>query len=328
MQEALKLVEQNQVESREMRILRNLISKGVTVKAIADEIGKSRSLLSSYLNGSYRSPKDEGQHIEVALRKYFQEKDIWDESTTAEPSGVSWIKSVKEIGTIETDDMKRVHGLLNLCMDECEMSLLISKPGLGKSFAIERYMESNEDVILVECDGDSTTKTMLVDIAESMGIRSKGSTGTLMNRITRELKKNPRLVIFDEADLLKHREAIEMIRRLYDKSKNIGVVLVGNMSLAERLITYATDNTDYARISDRIKRFWELEGLTEDEVEKFLANVNITDAAKKMLVDIGTKRGTRQLVNALGRLLEVTRGKSITRELVEELGQIVLSFNA
>jgi DNA transposition AAA+ family ATPase len=297
---------------------------------IAANIGKSRPLLSSYINGSYKSPKDASQHIEVMLREYFKQIGVWDVDIPSSSDAVQrdWIKSVRQIGTIQTEDMERIRGTLNVCRDHCEMAIIISRPGLGKTYAVEQFAEDNEDVVIVECDEKSSDKTLLVEIAETLDINTKGSAGTLMNRVAKFLKKNPHLIVFDEADLIKKRETLEFIRRLYDKSKNVGIVLVGNMSLAERLITYAVDNKDYARISDRIGYFIELEGLSDMEAGRFIENINATEAARKLLIEIGMGRGIRQLVKALGRLLDVTKGKAITTELVEELGQIVLSFNA
>jgi hypothetical protein len=264
------------------------------------------------------------------LREYFKQIGVWDVDIPSSSDAVQrdWIKSVRQIGTIQTEDMERIRGTLNVCRDHCEMAIIISRPGLGKTYAVEQFAEDNEDVVIVECDEKSSDKTLLVEIAETLDINTKGSAGTLMNRVAKFLKKNPHLIVFDEADLIKKRETLEFIRRLYDKSKNVGIVLVGNMSLAERLITYAVDNKDYARISDRIGYFIELEGLLDMEAGRFIENINATEAARKLLIEIGMGRGIRQLVKALGRLLDVTKGKAITTELVEELGQIVLSFNA
>ena len=323
--EALKL--EKVQNSKEFETLMRLL-KGKTQQEIADGIGKSRPLLSSYINGSYKSPRDVNQHIEVALRDYFKRIGEW-ESDIPSTNAVQrdWVKSVRDIGIIQTEDMNRIRGTLNMCRDHCEMAIIISRPGLGKTFTVEQFSKEYDDVILIDCDEKSSDKTILVEIAEELDINTKGSAGTLMNRVAKYLKKNPKLIILDEADLIKKRDTLEFIRRLYDKAKNIGVALVGNMSLAERLLTLAVDNKDYARISDRIGYFVELSGLSNDEAHCFLENVNATDAARKLLLDIASKRGIRQLVKALGRLLDVTKGKQINRELVEELGQIVLSFN-
>lgn len=328
--EALKLVDNQQFETKELRILKRLIDDGKTVKEIAEAIGKSRSTLSTYLNGSYRAPKDEGQHIEVALREYFEKLGLWEEfeaAAEAKPKDTLWIKNVKEIGVVETRNLQRIRGMMNLCRDECEIDILVSRPGLGKSFAIEQCRILYGDVVVIECDVDSTRKSLLVDIAESIGVGTSGSTEVIKKRIIKELRKNPRLLVFDEADLLNDVKTIEMIRRLHERVKTIGIMLVGNMRLAQRLLTYVVDDYDMSRISDRIKRCRPLEALTEEDTAVFLERVYATEAARKMLTDIGIKRGIRQLVNALDRLLEVTHGeKPITREMVEELGQVMLSM--
>jgi hypothetical protein len=54
----------------------------------------------------------------------------------------------------------------------------------------------------------------------------------------------------------------------------------------------------------------------------------MSPAARKMMVDVAINRGVRQLVKSLDRMLEVTKGKRITEDLVQDLGQIYLGFNA
>jgi hypothetical protein len=132
--------------------------------------------------------------------------------------------------------------------------------------------------------------------------------------------------VFDEADLLNDIKTIEMIRSSMKGSRPSVSRMYVICGFAQRLLNYVVDDYDMSRICDRNKRCRPLEALTEEDTAVFLERVYATEAARLMLTVIGFKRGIRQLVNALDRLLEVTQGeKPITREMVEELGQVMLS---
>ena len=337
--EALRLVEDSQIETKEVRILRQLIEdgkrEGRNTDDIARDIGINRTHFSQYVNGTYHPPKDNSRHVGIKIRAYLEQQGLWTEEEAASEEqpekDTLWIRSVKEIGLVKTHNLRLVDSLVNCCREKGEFDILISKPGLGKSFALKECKRVYGDIVIIQCDGDSTNKSLLVDVAEKMGLGASGSIKVIKTRIIKELQRNPRMLIFDEADLLSI-NSIEMIRRLYDTliddlELNIGFLLVGNKRLERMLLTCIVDDDDLTRLSDRFKREIELKSITETDTAFFLERVYATDTARRMLSDIGIKRGIRQLVNALDRLLEVTRGeKPITKELVEELGQVMLSM--
>jgi len=336
--EALRLVEDSQIWTKEVRILKDLIEQakqqGKKIDDVAREIGVSRPYLSQFITGSYRSPKDSSLHLGFKVRAYLEQKGLLQEESALDVSKEErpeketlWIRSVKEIGLVKTHNLRLVESIINWCREKCELDILVSRPGLGKSFALRECKRVYGDIVIIECDVDSTNKSILVDIAESIGAGASGSTSAIKKRIVKELRKSPRLLIFDEADLLSIK-TIEMIRRLHDTLEDsIGMMLVGNLKLERMLLSCIIDDDDMVRLSDRFKRSWHLSAITETDTAFFLERVYATDAARRMLADIGMKRGIRQLVNALDRLLEATRGeKPITKELVEELGQVMLSM--
>jgi len=334
--EALRLVQEPQIETKEVRILRQLIEdgkrEGRNTDDIARDIGINRTHFSQYVNGTYHPPKDNSRHVGIKIRAYLEQQGLWTEeeasSSEEQPAkDTLWIKSVKEIGLVKTHNLRLIDSLLNLSREKCELNILVSRPGLGKSFALKECKRLYGDIVIIECDVDSTNKSILVDIADSIGVGTSGSTEMVKKRIIKELRKNPRLLVFDEADLLSIK-TIEMIRRLHDTmDETIGIMLVGNLRLERMLLTCIVDDDDMSRLSDRFKRSWHLNAITETDTAYFLEKVYATDSARRMLADIGIKRGIRQLVNALDRLLEVTRAeKPITKEMVEELGQVMLSM--
>lgn len=325
--------------SRERTILwRLVIEEGTKVSDIAREIGLSRPAVSRYVNNNY----PDSPEMVNAVRVYLQKINRWEELANKEsrPAEVvpikpeqhpdsAFKKNVNEIGFILTSDVERVLGICRVCHRDRGFGLITGNPGTGKTYTLEAYQKENFlEVAMVTCDKTSKVKSVLADTAEALGLEPRGSSSTLMRKIVKELKKNPRLLVFDEVDLVNGPEVLETIRGIYDKSKTVGVVLCGNNVLEERILMYAEDRPEMARLRDRIGFYRNLSGINEKEANSFLDGINATSEARKLLVSIGRRRGIRQLTMALGRLLDVTEGDQITVDLVQELGQIVLSFSA
>lgn len=319
--------------SRERTLLWELIygeEGGTKIIDIAKALGVSHSLVSLYARN-----KSKGNEVfEKQVRDYLAKIGRWEhrqpESGAEEqPENGIYIKDISETGMVETDDYRRVRGVCRMCALNKELGILTGSPGTGKTFALESFKaDPGFRTVIVIIDETATKKSILVDLAEELGLETKGTPPTLLRKITKELKLRPRLVVFDEADLMKKVSVLETIRAIYDKSRNTGMVLCGNQNLAERLLLMAEERPELARIRDRIGIYRQTAGLTEDEAARFLAAVNLSGRAREMLINVGRRRGVRQLVKALARLLEVTQGKKITEELVEDLGQIYLGFNA
>lgn len=328
--------------SKERTLLHRLVrEEGTLVSEVAKAVGKSHSTISLYLNDKYKANAE----FETTIRNYLIKVGKWQEdeadSAASEVAAAAETysfppmpeikakKSLGQIGMIKTENMARVWGICRKCFENFEFGMIIGKPGTGKTYALENYRSMDSiPVEIISCDETSTVKSVLVDTAEALELESRGTSSALMRRIVKELKKRSILLVYDEADLLRGPMVFEAIRAIYDKTQNIGVVLCGNQNLAERILSFVDDRPEMARIRDRIGYFQKLSDLTKDEAKNFLEGVNCTPKAAELLVSFGTKRGIRQLVKALGRLLEVTQGEIISEELVEELGQIVLSFNA
>lgn len=323
------------VWSKERTLLARLISEeGTKVTDVAEAIGKSHSLISLYARGQYT----ENENLRTLVRDYLTKIGKWEEEKIETPESRQpvlfpdggWMTSTKQFPMIYTQDLKRVWGICRMCFENKEFGVIAGDPGTGKTFALAKFQQEilSKPVAVITCDETSSVKSILIDTAEALGLVTKGASSTLMRRIVKELKQNPRLLVYDEADLLRKAAIYEAIRGIYDKTKTIGVVLCGNHSLAERILLYAEDRPEMARLRDRVGYFQRLVGLTEEEAFSFLDKINLTVSAKEMLINIARKRGIRQLIKALGRLLDVTKGEQITEDLVSDLGQIVLSFNA
>lgn len=311
--------------SQEQKILYALIRhEGTKVSAVADAVGKSHSAISQYISGTYSSPRA----LDPLIREYLISIGRWQEEDERYMHDLFPNTDYVQPEWIQTRDAARILGVCRRCWEKREMGMITGDPGTGKTYTFEQLANMSDlPHIVITCDETSSKKSILVDTCEALDLPTKGASPTLLRRIVKHLKNTPYLLIYDEADLLRGVEVYETIRAIHDKAK-VGIVLAGNNNLAERILDYAEGRPELARLRDRIGYFQRLTGLSEEEAEQFVEGLNASRGAKQMLVDIGTSRGIRQLTKAISRLIDATNGDRITEDLVEQLGTIVLSFNA
>ena len=310
--------------SKERQLLWKLLyEEGAKQEDIAKAINKSRTAISLYARGV--SP--DRSEFREKIREYLKNINYWPEDTKKDEIYQGFVVNAAEIGFIETDDYRRITGVCEMSDRHREFGIIIGSPGTGKTCSLEKYLETNPQSVLVTCDEMSTIKSIMIDVADNIGVSAWGSAATIAKRIIQELRRRPRLLIFDEADMLKRTSLLEALRGIYDKARTVGVVLCGNQTLAQRIMELAEDRPELARIRDRVGVYVRLHGLSAAEIEQLLARVNLTSGAKKMLVEVGKKRGIRRLVKAAESVLEITRGEVIHEDLVVELDQILLGFN-
>lgn len=307
---------------------RMLLSKvireeGSKVTEVAKAMGVSHTAVSMYVNGKYR----ESEQIQRAAETYLRSIGKWVEDDELNPPEEGFINDISQLGTVITGDYHRVMGICSKCHERHEFGIVVGAPGLGKTKALEDYAQKHTGVVMITCDQTSSTKSILSELAEELNLDVRGTSATLVRRIVKELQRRPKLVIVDEADKARL-VVLETLRGIYDKAKKVGVVLCGNQPLAEQIIILAEDRPELARLRDRLGYYTTTKGVTDEEAGEFLSKVNMSPAARKMMVDVAINRGVRQLVKSLDRMLEVTKGKRITEDLVQDLGQIYLGFNA
>ncbi|WP_181454575.1 AAA family ATPase [Paenibacillus dendritiformis] len=317
--------------SKERTLLRKLIKEeGARVVDVARELDESRSLISSYINGKY----PENEERRTKFREYLRKIGMWkdDEQEAATHPGITYITSADELPFIETNDVKRMRYVLNKAASKHKFGIIAGDPGLGKTKTLERYIASNPgSAIYIRCKSTHTVKSLLQELAEELGLPDYGSASQLTRRIVKQLKRTPYFLIFDEADLLKSADKYEALRDIYDEAGNIGIALVGNLALAEMFLDFADMRPELKRLADRAPFHQRLQGLSREEVEQLLERVNLTEAARKLMVQIALnprKGGLRNCVEILDVLLDMTKGERITEEMVLHIGQINLTANA
>ena len=212
--------------------------------------------------------------------------------------------------------------------------LLYGPPGVGKTFAIEEFVDRVEkqnnpekpEVLLVTAHSASTPKSLTAALCVQVGIPHQATASTLAESLVRKLQTGHYLIIVDEANHL-NIEAMELLRYVYDLGR-LGVVLVGTLRLYEIF-------TDGSRPAGELEQLWSrvgicelLPGLTEYEarqvIQKTLGRIpEIT--TKEILRQTGHSiRRLANLLEHLGELKELNGDRDLA-DLIPVAGESFLA---
>jgi DNA transposition AAA+ family ATPase len=192
------------------------------------------------------------------------------------------------------------------------LGLLYGPPGIGKTFAIEEFMDrverqpnpENPEVLLVTAHSASTPKSLIAALCLRAGIPHRGTAPTLAESLVRKLETGHYLIVVDEANHLDI-EAMELLRYAYDLG-HLGVVLIGTLRLYEIF-------TDGSRPAGELEQLWSrvgicelLPGLMEYEARQMIPKSlgRIPEIAAKQILR-QTGNSIRRLTSLIGRLKEL-----------------------
>lgn len=226
-----------------------------TQKSVSDATGISTAAISNYLKGKYPGNVEA---LETRIAQFLNLSLQREEAAS----------TCTEIGFIETSVVKQVDELLNNCHVQCRLGILTGCSGLGKTTGVEHYLANHSDVIVIYGRPSITLKSLLQELAEKVGVESRGSADNLFRRIASKLKGSRRMIVIDEAEHLTAR-VFDAARRFVDKEwAGVGIVFVGLPRLWHIL---CSNHGDYEYVYNRSRWTTELRVLNDQDIKAFVA---------------------------------------------------------
>lgn len=282
---------EKQVESEVLLRAKELLKNGVfNQKTLSEKAGCSPATISLWLNGDYTGDVDK---LENKISQFLS-------IHTAR----SAYKKLN-LGFVETTVANRLFNIAKMCQLNSEVGVAYGVSGLGKSTAIKNYAQKNPGVLIIDPDENASAKSVLVELAEQLGIRGLSKNYELTKEITRRLKDSGYLVIVDESENLKSL-CFRTLRKLHDRCDfTFGVLFVGTEWLYRKLNMM---KGDLAYLTSRIG-YWEaLDNLNEHDVEILVRQAipDCSDDNINTFVNL-TKRNARILFNTLKRVRDIQK---------------------
>ncbi|MBW5285745.1 ATP-binding protein [Burkholderia gladioli] len=164
--------------------------------------------------------------------------------------------------------------------------------GYGKSIAAN-HVANNHRAYYVQAKSVWTKKHFLQSILFEMGIKPAGTIPQLADQVAEELAASGRPLIIDEFDHIVDRNAVELVRDLYESSQ-APIMLIGEEALPTKL-------KRWERMHGRVLAFVAAQGVTIEDARKLAAQysptVTIADDLLQHLVQLAHGSVRRVCVN-------------------------------
>ncbi len=292
----------------------------MTMEALSEKIGYSRTAVSLYLGGKYNANQ---ANIEEKLAAFLEE--MTGVPHTMRINGKH--EGVQHRGFFTSSDVKMMLTICKRAQEDRGLGLIVGQSGYGKTCAL-KLLSKQDKRAYIECDDTMSARDLITAIERAFQLPSV--TGTIwrrLNSIREYLNRNPGwLLITDETDKLISKNTVkkvEILRGIFDQA-DVGVVLAGEPKL-EELIKINTD-----RLANRIDFYGLLQGLSDTEAAEYLSAYDIEPDALDELKyrACNDRNGCFRLLNrTLGNCFRIMNGRNetvITPQVVREASSIML----
>lgn len=272
---------------------------------IAKELGFSQGTMSQWLSGTYPGNNERVEKAVDAFLVRQQEKKKL---------------SKFDVRFVDTENAVKVHSLCRIAHLDHKLCVLSADSGLGKTIALQRYAEENEGTIYVEIDHSFNRQYLFQHLRGILGRPTGGLLEHIFADIVATLKDSERLLIIDQAEILKP-TAIDMLRCLHDKT-GIGIVIAGMPKLIENI---RGKRSEYAQIYTRIGSSMRLAPLTEEDVRLIVeAHIPGINGLSSVFYSESRRCG-RTLAMLLFNVLRISEANNldITERLIRESAKVL-----
>jgi DNA transposition AAA+ family ATPase len=261
---------------------------GLTDRALAKEVGVSSGVVNMFVNGR------------VLGRKALSQFISWSEwrqrnQPRRAPGEPEWV---------ETETGRQISAALAFAQAESSIALVYGGAGLGKTTAITRYADENENVwVATSSPTRSGVLAMLSVLLDTLGMRGLPRTPYDMSRdVAQRLMGVRGLLVIDEAQHLTL-EALEELRAIHDLAA-VGLCLSGNEAVYSKM-TGGNRKAVFAQMFSRVGRRVSLRSPRDEDVDAILSAWGVDGAQERdygrMVASMpGGLRGLTQVLREAG----------------------------
>lgn len=244
-------------------------------------IGFSAPRLSQFLSGKYA-----GDNLETAKAiNYGLDKHLQQVAAPHEPAFAPTLPA------------QQVTEVCNYAHQMQTIGMVHGDAGMGKTMALQVYVQEHRDAALL-CANPTmrSTKAVLEELCDVLGVKEGGTERRMAKAITRALKGSGRLVIFDEAQHLSQK-ALDTLRFIHDEAK-CGFVFCGNNELYLQL--RGRSQSEFAQFYSRIGIRRHLDPrFSKEDIDLVFQGQPVTKEAVQALFNIANDgKGLRGYVKA------------------------------
>jgi DNA transposition AAA+ family ATPase len=264
---------------------------GPSQAQVAREIGIAASSLSQCLNGKYL-----GDSAAILAQL-----EVWLAGREARASVSAVVLTPKYVAT---PTGQKVTSALTYAQQFADLAVIYGGAGVGKTSACREYAQAGANVWLVTATPAAAAPGDILEeiaLALRLGEDVPRQPVRLLRIITNRLRGTRGLLIIDEAQHLTVK-ALEVIRSLHDATE-IGLALVGNQGVYERMYGGGRQQRDFAQLFSRVGRRVPLAASTDADVAQIAAPFGITGEKElRFLVARAKRHGALRGVMKLLRL--------------------------
>jgi hypothetical protein len=172
------------------------------------------------------------------------------------------------------------------------MVVMYAPSGWGKSMAAS-YVANKTRAVYVECRSSFTKKALLLAIANELGIVPAKTIYELTDQIAEQLMLSGRPLILDEMDHIVDKNAVEIVRDIYEASKAT-ILMIGEELFPNKL-------RKWERFHNRVLEWTPAQPADIGDVKLltklYAPGITITDDLQQRLLDISKGAVRRLCVN-------------------------------